>query len=554
MSRPGPVVCLLFVWLVGLIPTEVRSASARMPVSIEIPAGLRIDQIGALLEQAKLVSGADFQAKAVDPAFANSLGVKADSLEGYLRPGRYSFVAGMTVEAMLKALVAPGGRVFTPDQTKRIESLGLTEHQAIILASILEKEASEANARARIAAVYLNRLGRGWHLDSPATVAHAHALSNVEHDGIVRHGDFRIANPYNTFKHPGLPPGPICTPSKEALHAALNPEQTRRLVWFQGRDGSVEFGLDASDREALEAVRQDPHPVETTRGMHYVVSNEMRQYHFRAAIDHLGGVWVGVGADQNYTMGGWARPSLLVLMDFDQVIVDLHAVYRVAFLEAESPEKFLKLWHRKNRKRFVELIKKTYSDDRRRRIRALNALRLARRAVVIRFGKLLKSCSTAQQAFFLTDPEQYAHLRELYLTDRVLALRGDLTSRWAMRGLAEVLKQQNRIVRAVYLSNAEQYFGYSKNFRRNLRAQPIDEWSLVLRTRPTGAEYTYILQWFHNFKRWLALPGVRNVRFIVPRKQVNWRQPLLQVLSEPPELKPLRKRRKAKRRRTRRAS
>ncbi len=521
----------------GVPVTE--AASLVEPVTI--PAGLRLDEVAELLEREGVADAGEIRARAVDPAFVESLGIPGDSLEGFIQAGTYPFIDGMPAEMVLKALVAPYRQVFGETQRKRAAELGLSELRVITLASLVEKEAADHDQRALVSGVLHNRLERNWHLDSDPTVIHALALSPGGFDGKLSRGDFRSEHPYNTYLQPGLPPGPICSPSADAIRAVLYPRRTDFLVWFgnigNGR-GAHDLEIDPAEREALDGVRADPHPGQTTRGKHYIVSNEMRQYHFRPAIERIGGVFIGVGADQNYTMAGWARPELLVLMDFDQVIADLHSVYRLAFLEADTPAEFLDLWQRGNRKRFRELIKEAYASDRRRRIAALQAFRLSRRAVFVRLTKLMESYSTAGRSFFLTDPEQYAHIRTLYRTGRVLAVRGDLTARRTMHELGQVLADSGRTVRVLYLSNVEQYFPYSRRFRRNIAALPIDEWSLVLRTRPVGQDYTYVLQWYRNFLRWLERPGVRNVRFLVPRSKLSRSRPVFQVVEEPPEPKP----------------
>ena len=93
----------------------------------------------------------------------------------------------------------------------------------------------------------------------------------------------------------------------------------------------------------FQSLPRDPAPEEITRNQHYWISNEQRLDLFHDPIKDLGGVYVGVGSDQNYLHAGWAKTEVLVLMDFDQKIVDLHGVYRVAFLHASTKEQFTKL-------------------------------------------------------------------------------------------------------------------------------------------------------------------------------------------------------------------
>ena len=84
--------------------------------------------------------------------------------------------------------------------------------------------------------------------------------------------------------------------------------------------------------------------------MHYTRSNETRHYLFKSPINEIGGIHVGVGAEQNYIFAGWSKPKVMILMDFDQWIVDLHRAYSVMFAKAETPDAFIELWQKKNRK------------------------------------------------------------------------------------------------------------------------------------------------------------------------------------------------------------
>ena len=287
------------------------------------------------------------------------------------------------------------------------------------------------------------------------------------------------------------------------------------------------------ERELFASVRADPEPETTVRGQHYVVSNEQNQQQFKSAIEGLGGVGIGVGAEQNYLFAGWARSEVLVLMDFDQAVVDLHAVYRVAFLNAATPEEFCALWQKENRQRLAGLVRDAYAGSSRPKA-ALRVMREARYPVGLRLDKLKEHFTSIGVPTFVTDPAEYAHVRALYQTDRVLQVRGDLKGDRTLRDLAARLKEQERVVRWIYLSNAEQYFQYTPKYRRNLLGLPIDDKSVVLRTRPFRFDYAYVVQSFQNFALWLGAPHVMSVRAIVPRSLLKGEEPLVEIASLPP--------------------
>ncbi len=294
--------------------------------------------------------------------------------------------------------------------------------------------------------------------------------------------------------------------------------------------------LPAGELAALGGVRADPPPRELSKGLHFIVSDEKRHHMFRETLQDLGGVFVGLGTDQNYTMAGWARPELLVLLDFDQLVVDLHRIYRLVFLNAESPAEFMELWSYRKAKQLRALVAAAHPQkDAQRDLRL--ALGTARATVAKNLQDLVERYTQAGVPMFLTDPAQYAHLRALFLADRVLMVRGDLTARRTLADLARVLKAQGRVVRALYLSNAEQYFPYDRQFRENVLGLPYDERSWILRTRPRGFEYIYLAQRPANLRAWLEDRRTTNVRVMAPRASLSVSRPF-QVLEALPPPKP----------------
>lgn len=267
---------------------------------------------------------------------------------------------------------------------------------------------------------------------------------------------------------------------------------------------------------AFSNLPADPAPPELVRGLHYWISNEDNLELFYDAVKDKGGVYVGVGTDQNYLMGAWARAEALVLVDFDQSVVDLHRVYRVIFLAAETPEAFLQLWQRQSRPEVRRLIQEGYSDKR-QRAGALLALNTARWAVERRFGRLMAQMTKANQTCFLTNAADYAHLRRLFQEDKVFMVRGDLTAQRTLSALGEALSESGKAVGVLYLSNAEQYFSYDAQYRKNLRGLGLTENTVVLRTsgergipHVKGTHYHYNMQSGPSFAAWLDDPKTRK--------------------------------------------
>ena len=261
--------------------------------------------------------------------------------------------------------------------------------------------------------------------------------------------------------------------------------------------------------QALQSIVEDPAPPALVRDQHYIISNESRHDLFRPLALGRGGVYIGVGSDQNYVLAGWARPELVFLFDFDQVVVNLHRVYRVFFLSAATPEEFMALWELRNEKQAESLLAAEYTDPT-RRAAVLRAYRTARYAVPRRFRNVLLTYKKNGVTSFLDDIEQYRYLAALFRTGRVVTVRGDLTAGACMSSIAAAVQAIGRPVRLLYLSNAERYFSYNDAFRKSMLALPTDESSLVLRTRARrDGSYEYIEQEADNFRAWVSRRSIQ---------------------------------------------
>lgn len=255
--------------------------------------------------------------------------------------------------------------------------------------------------------------------------------------------------------------------------------------------------------QAFATLSTDPQPPSLVRDTHYIVSNEDNHYVWRSSLYNRGGLFVGVGTDQNYLMAAWARPELLVLLDFDQVVVDLHRVYRMLFLNAPTPQDFLDLWDERNVRRVEELIS-TQSNDAATRAGMLHAYRMAHYSIPRRLRRIDAMYRPLGISWFMNDIDQYRYLVELFRSGRVVMVRGDLSIGGAMASIGSAAQRVGAVVRVLYLSNAERYFPYTAGFRKSILSLPVDNQSIVLRTRARmNGSYEYIAQDADNFRRWL---------------------------------------------------
>lgn len=205
-------------------------------VSVTLPEGLTARQMGPLLEAAGVTPAAGFVALAYDPAAPARWGLPGPSLEGFLYPDTYRFGRGQPPERVAAVLIARfrevSGELAAAAPSPRLDLLSW-----VTLASMVEKETAAASEKPTIAAVFLNRLGKGMRLESDPTVIYG----LEKFDGDLRREDLRRDTPYNTYTRRGLPPGPIANPGRESLAAVLRPAPTPYLYFVSRNDGTHVF-------------------------------------------------------------------------------------------------------------------------------------------------------------------------------------------------------------------------------------------------------------------------------------------------------------------------
>lgn len=173
------------------------------------------------------------------PALIADLDPAAESLEGYLFPDTYAFPRG-TGEAHIVDAMVRNFRRRVEDHLDAAAGHGLDPRGLVTLASIVEKEAGAIEERPLVAAVFHNRLERGIGLYADPTIIYALKLAGTW-DGNLRRRDLELDSPYNTYVHPGLPPGPICSPGEHSLRAAARPAEVPYLYFVSRNDGTHVF-------------------------------------------------------------------------------------------------------------------------------------------------------------------------------------------------------------------------------------------------------------------------------------------------------------------------
>ncbi len=184
---------------------------------------------------------------------------EAKTLEGYLFPDTYEYTATTTREQLVESMVKRFRRVYTAEKQKQASDLGMTTRQVLTLASLIEKEAKVDSERELISSVFHRRLKMGVQLACDPTVIYA-ALLAGKYRGKIYRSDLDRDSPYNTYQKAGLPPGPIASPGRRSIEAALNPAETDYLFFVVDavkKDGSHKFSASSADHErAVKLLRQ----------------------------------------------------------------------------------------------------------------------------------------------------------------------------------------------------------------------------------------------------------------------------------------------------------
>jgi UPF0755 protein len=243
--------------------------SARGWIRVTIPEGYNRFEIARRLVQQRLIDHeTEFVARTEDPGVLQHFGIRAPSLEGYLYPDTYEWNASVTVDEMLERMVRNFRQRMTllrarnPRGVARANAHGLDEHALVTLASLIEKETGSAIDRPRVAAVFWNRLTLASFeprlLQSDPTIGYgcftAHPPSCRDASPYARLTITRSMledsdNPYNTYRHVGLPPGPIANPGSHALQAALSPAETNDLYFVAMGHGRSAFASTLAEHE-----------------------------------------------------------------------------------------------------------------------------------------------------------------------------------------------------------------------------------------------------------------------------------------------------------------
>ena len=238
--------------------TEMQTGSDSQEITrITFPEGYTMEQIFTLLEDNGICDKDELYDVAANYDFSYDwldgleLG-DPNRLEGYLFPDTYDFYQGESAVNAIDRFLNRFHYILTLDMYKQAENLGITMHEAVIIASLIEEEAGPEDNRSYFASVIFNRLHDGWKLQLDSTLNYIKGTSTFD----LTYDDMEIDSPYNTYMYEGLPPGPISNPGKASLEAALNPASTNYWFWYAYEGKTTFFSSSGAFNEFVAA-----HPI-----------------------------------------------------------------------------------------------------------------------------------------------------------------------------------------------------------------------------------------------------------------------------------------------------
>jgi UPF0755 protein len=224
--------------------------------TVTIPEGYTIEQTAEALDKAGVADKDKFMDAAENGdfssfSFLDDAQTGKNHLEGYLFPDTYQFGVNASEKQIITTMLNQFDNVFTEKYKKRAKKLGYTENEIVIIASMIERETQVDSDRAKVASVIYNRLDANMPLQLDCTVQYALGKQKES----LTYKDTQVDSPYNTYTNTGLPKGPICSPGKESIEAALYPAKTDYLYYVLSSklDGSHKFSSTYSQFEKDKA-------------------------------------------------------------------------------------------------------------------------------------------------------------------------------------------------------------------------------------------------------------------------------------------------------------
>jgi hypothetical protein len=262
---------------------------------------------------------------------------------------------------------------------------------------------------------------------------------------------------------------------------------------------------------------------------HYVRTNESHHQVYRNYIENIGGGYIGIGSDQNFTFIAWAASDFAWIMDYDPFVVAINEIHLILIAASATPEAFVAKWSKEEREQTLALIRQAFfdRDDLDWLIQRFKNNQERLHAWFLR----KHTNDTAETSHWLQSDASYQKIHGMVNARRIRVMNGDLLKDVSLKGIAETTRSQGPPVQVVYLSNAEEFWPYTPTYRDNFMRLPLGEQAWILRTASTkklgkrlGGRYVYFIQTGKDFQASLADPGVTSVQSYFKRAEKTERE------------------------------
>lgn len=276
--------------------------------------------------------------------------------------------------------------------------------------------------------------------------------------------------------------------------------------------------LSDAARKIVQATQSEKLPEPTWA--RFVMSNEWRHDVVFPKLHELGGVYVGVATDQNYTMAAAARAQLLVTMDYDADVVYTHRIYHHFIQASPTADELRSYYQEANTGKAIALLQSVASSPQ-EAAQLVKIYQRYRQRLAMYLHQVAHVRVGDRRPTWLGDPAAYSYIRAMVQGGRVMAVQGDLNGTVALRSIGDTARALGLPVRVVYTSNAEGFFRYTQAFKDNLASLPHDEKTVVLRTykrgmfAPEGDLWHYNLHKMDDFLARIATPGYPTVAAVM---------------------------------------
>jgi UPF0755 protein len=221
--------------------------------TLKILEGHNLFNVADTIDKAGIMKSDEFIALARNRSFLERLGIRGDSVEGYLAPDTYFYSREVEAEKLIERVAQKTIKFFArEDIVRSMKEMGLDVSATLTLASMIEREAKLKEEKPTISAVFHNRLKKGMSLDCDPTVLYGMGVF----DAPIKKSDLSAYTPYNTYVFKGLPRGPICNPDRDSIMAVLHPASTDYLYFVSKNDGSHVFSRDMREHNRYVALYQ----------------------------------------------------------------------------------------------------------------------------------------------------------------------------------------------------------------------------------------------------------------------------------------------------------